>query len=292
MFGFGGTSNTAILGIWQTHARTELPKDIPAYLFSFVASAVSGDTMFSQAFHYSDLSTAQTMTIDQSNDYDTGTILDFEGYIRRALADGKRIVPLLIPRWSSVANDQVDIPMNADAYNAQKAVCEHYGLSYVDYWGYVQSIVPAMYDLSDLYGDVIHLTATGGEKLYDLVQTKVAGAGGSLVSELNTGASDMAQAIQKINGVDNDGTTGAGWSTNGTAILSTTANDTITFVGTFRKFGCYRTSGANNVTVSIDGGAFQALTWNIYGIDTGSRAEHTIVVKVVTDCRVDEFWAI
>lgn len=291
MFGFGGTSNTAIVGIWQTHARTELPKDFPAYLFSFAAAAVSGDTMFSQAFRYDDLATAQMVVIDQSNDYDTGTILDFEGYIRRALTDNKRIIPILIPRWSSVANDQVDIPMNEDAYNAQKAVCVHYGLSYVDYWTYVQSVVPAIYDLSDLYGDVIHLTATGGEKLYDLVQTKVAGAGGSLVAELNAGASDMAQTIQKIVGTDNDGTTGS-WTTSGTAVYSTTADSTITFVGTFRKFGCYRTSGANNVAISIDGGAFNVMTWNIYGIDTGSRAEHTIVVKVVSDCRVDEFWAI
>lgn len=293
MFGFGGTSNTAILGIWQTNAKTELPKDFYTYLWSYVTVAVSGDTMFAQAFRYSGLATAEVIAIDNSNDYDIGTILDFEGYIRRALADGKTIIPILIPRWSSVANDQITIPMNEAAYNAQKAVCEHYGLAYVDYWNDCVLVkVPGTYDLSDLYGDVIHLTSTGGNEIYDLLQPILAGAGGSLVAELNAGASDLAQTVQKINGTDNDGTTGAGWSTVGTAILSTTADDTITFSGTFRKFGCYRSSGANDVTISIDGGAFNAMAFNIYGHDIGARAAHTIVIKVVTDCRIDEFWAI
>jgi hypothetical protein len=98
------------------------------------------------------------------------------------------------------------------------------------------------------------------------------------------------------NGIDNDGETGAGWSTSGTARLSSTANDTIKWTGTFSSFGldCNYGGGAGTVAWDVDGGGYTNLDLTNYLLDllisSFARGTHTVTLKVISGTvRINKF---
>ena len=93
---------------------------------------------------------------------------------------------------------------------------------------------------------------------------------------------------------------GAGWSVvDTTGIQSSTANDTLTYVGTCCAFGTLSNNGvgAGTYAYSIDGGAeTQLVLSNLAAVNQVAnfeRGEHTIVIRVVSGLvKISELWAI
>lgn len=122
----------------------------------------------------------------------------------------------------------------------------------------------------------------------------------SLPARLYSEAEDFEHTPIIRNGVNNDGETGTGWSTSGTARWSETADDTIQWTGEFCSFGADYYVGASSGVVAwdVDGGGFTnldltALTvanralWNL------ERGTHTVTFKVVSGLvRINRFLAI
>lgn len=219
-----------------------------------------------------------------------------EAFIRLASADGQKVIGVVNPAWTATTDDQINTPANATAMTQHKTVLDAYGVPYVDGYALIQAHVAGGGHITDWFGDTAHWNATGHAVIAAAIDALLPNSGTistPLPARVYAESADLEYEPVIRLGTDNDGTTGT-WTTDGTAVLSSEVGATITFTGTFRHFGIYRTSGAYpTVTATIDGGA-PITNFNLYpnGYDSGTRGAHTVVITVTSAVRIDEFWAI
>lgn len=292
--GWTGSSNTVSATGYRAITNADLLLNEPGYIFTFLNTAVNGYAVFPTLVHFSDLSTADLVISDQSNNAgDDG--LDFEVLIRKCYTAGQRLIYILNPVWTALTNDQINTPSNLAALTEQLAICEHYGITYIDGWQIAKDYVNGGGDLTDIFTDVNHWTVAGHTLVSNALLPYLP-TGGTIPtpsSYYNANAADMEESPVVTVGTGNDSTTGT-WATAGTSVSSTDVGATITFSGTFRKFGIYNASiNYPTCTAVIDGGDPIP---NFYaypnGYDIGTRGAHTVVLTVTSELEIDEFWAI
>jgi hypothetical protein len=239
------------------------------------------------------LSTADVIVFDQSNDAADDTA-DIEAFVRLTYAAGQRLVGIINPAFDATTDDQIDIPYNLTSMNQVKAVLDAYGVRYVDGYTLLKAHVTGGGHITDWMTDVVHWNATGHavieSYLDDILPT---GGSFSLAGRIYPASEDMENTPLVIDGADEDSRTGT-WTEDGTSISSSEADATITYSGTFRKFGIKNSIDTYpTVSFTIDGGdPVTGLALSSNGYDIGTRGAHTIVITVVTSLQIDEFWAI
>lgn len=240
------------------------------------------------------MSDATLIIFDQSND-DASDTPDVEAFVRLAGTRGQRVIGIVNPSWDAITDDQVDIPNNELAMTRHMTMLDAYSIPYVNGWQICQDHVTDGGHLSDYFADTAHWTTTG----YQIVAAAVIAllAGGTLPSPLPSRvyaeSADFEYAPTIKNGTEYDSRSGV-WVDDGTNVSSSDVGATITYSGTFRKFGISRASGTYpEVTATIDGGA-PITNFVLYpnGYDIGTRAVHTITITVTSAVQIDEFWAI
>jgi hypothetical protein len=212
-----------------------------------------------------------------------------------------RIMMVGSPSWNGLDtsnNALVHDPTNKNAIVETKALAEHYGLGYADYWQWCRDVVDAgTYTLAEIVPDKIHPFPAGLAKMSELLQPLLySGAGmkpAVMPERVYEDSIDYENPPTVLLGNQYDNRTGT-WVDDGTGVASTEAGATITYTVTCQSFGCL---AAGNFTsfcqASVDGGAFEdaVLYQNGWVIESG-RGLHTITIKVVDEVRIDEFWAI
>lgn len=295
VIGWAGSSNTYNNTTGYRYVVNNYIKvNYPQYDLEALNIAQNGWSTFPNLVNIGDLSAAEVIIFDQSNDDETDTP-EVEALLRLAYANGQRVIAVLNPSWTATTDDQVNTPYNLTALTKTKRLLDAYGASYVDVLIITQNHVNAGGHITDLWADTAHLNATG----YGLAATGILcylpnyGEIQLPRERVYAAAADFEYTPVIRAGTDYDSRTGSGWVDDGAAVYSTTPDDTITFTDTFRKFGAYRVdAGLNDTLVSIDGGAFTNIQVYANGYDIGTNAEHTIIIKVVSNCYIDEFWAI
>jgi hypothetical protein len=274
-----------------------LYNDHPEYVYTFLNISNSGYGTFPNLVNKGDLSTADVIVIDQSND-DSGDTAECEAFLRLCSAAGQRCVWILNPSWTDAdLNDgQVNTPANLTAIQQMRTMLDSYGASRVDGLALIQAHVTNGGHVADWYADTAHYNATG----YAVIESyldDILPTGGIIPTPLPArtyaAAADFENASIIRNGSAEDSKTGT-WTEDGASISSSEVGATITYIGTFRKFGISRADGTYpNVTVTIDGGD-PIVDFALYpnGYDIGTRGAHTVVITVVTTCKIDEFWAV
>lgn len=292
--GFAGSSNTYNPWGYRTQIQSDLILTEPLYIFTFENIAANGWATFPNLVNFSDLSGDDVIVLDQSND-GSDDLPEFEAFVRKCAGTSQRLLIILNPTWSVVSNDQVNTPANQTAYELQEAVCVAYGISYVDGWQLCIDHVAGGGDLSDYFKDTVHWDETGGAPVVVAAADAILPAAcpiPTLLDRIHAASVDYENNPVIKNGTDYDSRTGT-WADAGTSTSSNEVDATITYSGTFRKFGCYRADATYPaVTISIDGGAFFSIAFYPNGYDIGVRNNHTVTIKVITSCKIDEFWAI
>jgi hypothetical protein len=184
---------------------------------------------------------------------------------------------------------------------------DRYGLTLLGFDTWLEALMGAGYDDTDVQvyfpdGNV-HPNDGGYLQITALAKTEMESIHdewtGSLPERFYAEAEDYEAEPILRNGVDNDGETGAGWSTVGTARQNGTAGDTITRAGTFCSFGydCLG-SPAGVMAWSLDGGAFTNITVtgaapSVAEVTNFERGEHTVTFKIISGTvRINRFLAI
>jgi len=144
----------------------------------------------------------------------------------------------------------------------------------------------------------VHPSQLGHTAAFNLAKYKFANFDdgyGALPSRYFAESEDYEQTPIIRNGTDNDGETGI-WSTSGNMRVSSSADSTITYTGTFCSFGLdYNNTASGVVAWSVDGGAYTNLTLDVKPVAlwNGTRAVHTVVFKVVSGtASINKFMAI
>jgi hypothetical protein len=174
----------------------------------------------------------------------------------------------------------------------------YYGVPIVPVWEWTKSVVPSLYDLDELFLDGVHpggapLIAYIVEQLQALL-TQLSVPSVTLPERLYSGSADYENDSTIKLGTEYDSKTGT-WTETGTQVESSEVGATITYSATCQSFGRYRADGASeDVEVSIDGGAYQAMTVYQNGAEIATgRGAHTITIKVRSGTvRIEEFWAV
>lgn len=304
---WGGSSITINANTWafRNQSATYLKGTFPRFDFTFQASAVSGWAtwpnlikMQTSVLDYSpDLVVLDTANNDGSS-MDNATI---EAYIRRVWAANPK-TRILLWVFFAVAdqnvNANVNSPTDVDNETATAALASHYNIPLLDYWSTIKTRVnDEGHNLSEYMNDTIHPNQTGHNEAYALLKPYLLSTDGSSPSTLPDRLydnGDFENTPVVTLGTSYDSRTGT-WSDTGTRTQSSTVGDTITFSATCQSFGCYRADGgSNDVTVSIDGGAFTAMSFYENGTPVSAgRGAHTFIIKVNSGTvRIDEFWAI
>jgi hypothetical protein len=218
-----------------------------------------------------------------------------EAYLRRVwtYSPDTRFISM---NFFQVANPLVDDPtaLNQAMINRMKVICTHYAVSVVDYQAEITNRIANGDHLVTYFIDNTHPTLAGHAVATELLRVQFPGnpAPGVLPARLFPDSVDFEFAPLIKVGTDFDARAGV-WVDTGTRTESNVAGSTITYSGTFRSFGCFRADNLiNDVDVSIDAGAFADINFWQCGYDIGARAAHVIVIRVTTQCRIDEFWAI
>lgn len=176
-------------------------------------------------------------------------------------------------------------------------LANHYDLDLYRWDTYVESLMGEGYTDLDFEAYLfssqsVHPNDAGHQVMFDLIKSSLSSL---LVSSYilpdrhYAESEDFEQTPTTRTGVDNDGETGAGWSTDGTARISSTADDTISWTGTFSSFGLdtnYST-GAGTLAWSIDGGAYTNIDLSLkagtnFTVTNFTRSEHTVTIKVIS----------
>jgi hypothetical protein len=275
--------------------QAEIQNDHPQYAYDFSTIALSGWATFPNLVNKADLAASTVIVFDQSND-GADDLPCFEAFIRKCSVDGQKVIPILNPSWTATTDDQIDIPNNLTALQGQRAICAALGIDYVDGHLLTKAHVTAGGHITDWFADTAHYNATGGAAIRDDLLT-ILPTGGTVTTPLpayvNAAAEDYMGTPVIILGTDYDSKTGT-WTETGTRVESSEVGATITYSGTFRKFGIYRASGNyTTVTVTIDGGdPINDFALYANGYDIGTRGAHTVVITVTSAVRIDEFWAV
>lgn len=195
--------------------------------------------------------------------------------------------------FTRVADKDVDdaTNLNQELHDRWKSLCTSYGITFISFADALKTLVDSGATLADYLADTVHPTAVGHQLAHETVRSYVlTGLTGSLPTmPARTYDCALFEAVPTWrDGTDNDAETGTGWSTTGTARKSSTANDTISWTGTFVSFGYNRTTDSTGVVgITIDGGVEQEFNLSGYGLSINyetelSNAEHTVVFRVVS----------
>lgn len=280
----------------------------PNYEPHWTTIARNGNNSWSGLVRLSDGLSADTQVFIVDTANDDNTTLDkaaLEAIIRRVWTYNPdiRIIGVSAPSWNSQDtsnNAIVTTPTNITEVNNAKAIFDHYSTSYAAYLDAVIALVQAgTRDLDEMTTDDVHPSDTYGYPLMaELVEAFLPSSGaqlsGDLPDYLLADAADFVHDPQILDGSDYDSITGT-WTEDGAHMESTEENATIVYSGTFRSFGCYRADvGTNVVEIDIDGGGYSSITFDHAGYDIGSRAAHTVTIRIPAggNCEIDEFWAI
>jgi len=228
-----------------------------------------------------------------------------EALIRRVWAanPNTRIILMRFATYGNRdVNANVNFPVNAAALVEFDAIAAAYGLTVVDWHGRIQQLVNSEgHNLNEYISEEgvsdVHPNTTGYALAATLLQAVLPGGGTSKPLNLPVRIydnGDYENTPIKINGTAYNARSGT-WADSGGQVSSSTVGSTITYIATCQSFGCYRVDGlTNDVTVSIDGGAFVSMVFYQNGVEiAGGRAAHTIVIKVNSGTvKIDEFWAV
>jgi hypothetical protein len=304
---YAGSSFTASVISFSLLVTQYVQAEYPAWLITAGNQAEGGaQTWFNLVRLDSYLTTTNPIvTLDTAND-DTNTVTKasagLEAFIRRLYAHspGVQLIGISSPSWSGqdTSNNAIaGTPTNLAAITAAKAIFEHYGISYAGYLDEVVRLVNAgTYDLDELVDDTVHPTAAGYAVMAGLVEAflpaSIAPLPIPLPARLYAESADFEHTPSRINGTAYASRTGV-WSDNGASTSSSAANATITYSFFGRSYGIYRADDTYpDVSVSIDGGAYATVAVGKNGHDIGTRAAHTVTIKVLTTAKIEEFWVI
>jgi len=269
--------------------------DYPRYLLSSVLLAASGWATFPNLVNLADLSTADVIIFDQSNDGDDD-YPEYEGFIRRVHAAGQRCIAIINPSWTAITDDQINSPYNEIAMGLQIAICTAYGVPYIDGWQICIDHVTGGGHLNEMFTDTAHWTAAGQTAVEALFDDLNIGSAGTITLPADYVHAETADYVHNpviMLGTDYDSRTGV-WTDDGDEVYSAAAGATITYTFTGRKFGIWNdVPSYPNVSIVIDGGApINPFALYANGYDIGARASHTVVITVLTNVRIGEFWAV
>jgi hypothetical protein len=208
-------------------------------------------------------------------------------------------------------SDPLDADVYADSGDLWEALCAKHGIAHHRLWDYLTELLghEPTQEEHDLYHDGVHLTDLGQHTAFDMIEPSMSGYypnpnpgwSGDLADYQPYYFDDLADWLHDPilrNGVDNDGETGTGWSTSGTARQSATADDTIRWTGTFCSFALDTPAAVCTLAWSIDGGAYtnrnqtdtSPTIMELFATDYG---EHTVTVKVVSGTvKINRFLAV
>lgn len=223
-----------------------------------------------------------------------------EAYVRLVWAANPE-TRILLWNFFAVADQNVNANVNTptDVGNvlATNAVAAHYGIPLLDYWGTIkQRVNDEGHNLNEFMDDTIHPNQTGHGEAYVLLEACLLSSDGkqpeTLPARLYDDSIDFEYTPTIKNGTGYDSRTGT-WTDAGTTVSSSTPGSTITYSFTGRSFGIYRADGSYpNPEISIDGGTFVVRPLYANGYDIGTRAAHTVVIRVVSSIKIEEFWSI
>lgn len=296
LVGFAGSSLTAN---GTTGYRIKTMSGMEAawqnYDFIFQSNALSGHGTFSSLVRLSELSNNELVITDIAG---LDNAAELEALIRRCWGANQRLIVVVTPTWADYLDDgSLTHPLNEVIITAAMDLMDFYGVPYVDFWAMMQAHVASGGHISDWYADYIHMSETGYTAIASYLLANylpLGGTVGSLPARQDADTADFEHVPTRKVGTAYDGRTGT-WMDNGTQVTSNVEGSTITFSGTFRWYGCYRSDGGTNtVEISLDGGAFASTPFRQYPQDTGTLTTHTIVVRIPSggNCVIDEFWAI
>lgn len=303
---YAGSSFTAANPGYRGLAQVWLTDNYPTYATTATVQAINGHNTYSALVRLE--TGADVFVIDNANDsndsVNTPDRKALEALFRRLWAANPqtRIIVIGPPSWfgqDTSDNAVVDTPTNQTALEEIKALADHYGIAYVDYWQWCRDVVPDTYDLTDLTADTVHPTDLGYNQMATLLEAYLPTSGSQKPATLPARLydnGDYENTPTRTLGTNYDSRTGTGWSDSGTATLSATAGDTITYSATCQSIGVYRSAGTNaNLEISVDGGAYRDASLTQNGIElVEGRDAHTITIRLKAggDIRIDEFWAI
>lgn len=197
------------------------------------------------------------------------------------------------------------------ARDAWIALANTYGLTLFRWDSWLEGLMGPEYTDPDVEAyfynppGSVHPNDAGYQTVADMIEAQMTSISTSgqitpLPDRLYAEAEDYEAEPIIRNGIDNDGETGTGWSTSGTARQSSTADDTIAWTGTFCSFGLDTNygGGAGTLAWSVDGGAFTNYDLSASGVDNRAfwnfeRGVHTVTIKVVSGTvQINRFMAI
>lgn len=233
------------------------------------------------------------------NDHDTSyEKAAAEALIRRLRTDlpsAKLAAVFFLTVGSASINDPTNV---SDAVLQNwKTLCELYSIPYADFAAEVLRAVNASeHIVGDYMNDIVHPKdlghSTAATLLENVMPTLFAGAqvGGALPSRIyDNGDYENTPTIR--DGIDNDGETGTGWmtSSDGTSRESSTADDTLTYTGTFQMIiRDFQIGGSNGIVATkVDNEAWFNINLASDGSNyrthwIGTRGAHTVIFKVVS----------
>jgi len=233
--------------------------------------------------------------VNNSGDIDKSTTEGLIRRIRTALPDAF----ILLVYFGNYPNFATNDVTNSAAANKVylKLLAANYDIAEVDADEYLAALVGAGTCTVGQYTiDGPHPTAYGNTVVFDILKPTILNyfpipATPQWTQDLadydylyDDGSYENTPIIR--NATDSDAVSGTWAVVNTTQRQSTEANAALTWTGTFQSFGLDEAiTGA--VAWSIDGGEFTTINFSVYPIAnmmlwSGARAEHTVVVKVVS----------
>jgi hypothetical protein len=225
-----------------------------------------------------------------------------EAWIRRVLPVANAIV-VLCP----IVNVGGDLSADPSDHVAYKALCDHYGVPYIDVHTAIKTLVDDGEPITTYYNypaDRVHPLDAGHAVAWGLLQPLMAGLlfgerqyTGSLPVEYYAGTSEYEHSgATYINGTAYTSKTGT-WTENAAGYISSNeAGATVTYTFNGCSIGSEDEGGVYaHCDYSLDGGAYVTdFEFGHHGGYVGAYGAHTVTIKVRTGTtlRIDKFLAV
>lgn len=303
--GSGSTGGLGYVNVTDSYLRTAPPYyDLDA----LVNYGMGGSTSWYGLFKVPDLETLSPDVVSVEYAVNDGNV-DFyantaEALIRRirTVVPNAKIVFIAFCSFAS-AVDNVMTNLNAAVLTRWQTICSTYGVTFVNFHQAISDAVAGGDDKTDYMSDTVHPNNGGHALASSILRGQLLSAMSSaytpttLPDRLYSSLNMESTPIQR-DGTDNDGETGT-WSTsNDTWRVSSEADATITYTGSFSSFGLYH-AVAGVISWQLDGGDWTEMNLGSYGpyreLSTTviEKAAHTLVIKVVSGTvTIKEFMAI
>lgn len=191
-----------------------------------------------------------------------------------------------------VNNIDVNDASNVDIgkRNNWKTISDHYGIPFYDMHTEVAAAIARGDSLNTYMYDTVHPSAEGHRLLHEgsrdmILRLLSSGPMIGIPSRLYDSADFENTSIIR-NATNNDGTTGI-WTQSGTTLISSTANSTISWTGTFNSCGPDRVA-SGVIQWAIDGGPYSANynlavngNFNPFILNL-ARGTHTFTLKIIS----------